>query len=306
MSSSSSSQPRIAIIGSGAIGGFLAARLALAGRDPTLCVRSPVEELILESGGETHRVPVAIATDPSTEGPAEFVLLTTKAQDTAGAEPWLSALCRAGTTLVVVQNGIDHEARVAPYAAGAKILPALAYAGAERVAPGHVRHHTGSSLVVPKGEAGAALASLFAGSGVGIEQDEDFLTASWTKLLGNLAANPVTALTMRRMEVFGDPGTRALALSLLEEAVAVGRASGARLAEDQAQRTLAVLLGYNPAGGSSMLYDRLAGRPLEHEYLTGAVVRAAQRHGIDVPANRTVLALVAALSDGLAGARRSP
>jgi len=59
------------------------------------------------------------------------------------------------------------------------------------------------------------------------------------------------------------------------------------------------LSGYSPAGGSSMLYDRLARRPLEHDYLTGAVVRAADAHGIAVPSNRTVLALLAALSDGL-------
>ena len=295
----SSPDPTIAIIGGGAIGGFLAAHLSLAGRRPTLCVRSPIEELILESGGATHRVPLAIATEPSRVGPADIVLLTTKAQDTPGAAPWLAALCRQGTILVVVQNGIEHAARVMTYAAGATILPALAYAGAERVGPGHVRHHTGSALVVPKGEAGAKIAALFAGSPVAVKEDEDFLTASWAKLLGNLAANPLTALTLRRMEVFTDAGARALALTLLEEAVAVGRACGAKLAEDQAQRTLRELSGYSPAGGSSMLYDRLARRPLEHDYLTGAVVRAADAHGIAVPSNRTVLALLAALSDGL-------
>jgi 2-dehydropantoate 2-reductase len=148
------------------------------------------------------------------------------------------------------------------------------------------------------------LASLFAGSGVGVRQSEDFLTASWMKLLGNLAANPMTALTARRMEVMHDRGIRELALSLLEEAVAVGQASGAKLAKDQAQKTLAELSGYSHSGGSSMLYDRLAGRPLEHDYLTGAVVRAAARHGIDVPLNRAVLAILAALSEGFSAGRK--
>ncbi|MFI5013411.1 MAG: 2-dehydropantoate 2-reductase [Hyphomicrobiales bacterium] len=304
MPSPPSSQPRIAVIGGGGIGGFLAARLALAGREVTLCVRSAFAELVLESGGKTQRAPVAIATEPSAQSAAEWVFLVTKAQDTQGAAPWLARLCKPGTILVVVQNGIDHEARVAPVAAGATILPALAYAGAERVAPGHIRHHTGSALVVPKGEAGAALAALLAGSDVGVRESEDFLTASWMKLLGNLAANPVTALTARRMEVFRDPAIRQLALSLLEEGAAVGRACGAKLPMDQARKTLAEISGYSASGGSSMLYDRLAMRPLEHEYLTGAVVRAAARHGIDVPLNRAVLAILGALSDGLSAGRK--
>jgi 2-dehydropantoate 2-reductase len=299
MSLSASSEPRIAVIGAGAIGGYLAARLALAGREVTLCARSVLPELVLESGGKRQTAPVAIATDPQAQVRADWVFLATKAQDTAGAAAWLSRLCAAGTTLVVVQNGIEQEAGVAPFAAGAAILPALAYAGAERVAPGHIRHHSGSSLVVPKGEAGSGLAALFAGSGVGVRQSEDFLTHSWMKLLGNLVANPVTTLTMRRMEVVRDPGIRELALRLLEEGAAVGRACGAKLAEGQAQGTLDELSGYSPSGGTSMLYDRLAGRPLEHEFLTGAVVRAAARHGIDAPLNRAILALLGALSEGL-------
>jgi 2-dehydropantoate 2-reductase len=296
---SPSSSSRIAVIGAGAIGGYLAARLALAGRKVTMCVRSPFRELVLEAGGKRHSAPVAVETEPSGQGPAEWVLLATKAQDTAGASAWLARLCKAGTTLVVVQNGIDHEARVASIAGEATILPALAYAGAERVAPGHVRHHTGSRLTVPKGKPAEGLASLFAGTGVSIEESGDFLTAAWTKLLGNLAANPITALTARRMEVFRDPGIRELMLALLDEAVQVGRAAGAKLATDHAQKTLDTLSGYSHSGGSSMLYDRLAGRPLEHEYLTGAVVRAAERHGIEAPLNRAVLALLAALSEGL-------
>ena len=128
------------------------------------------------------------------------------------------------------------------------------------------------------------------------------------ELLGNLAVNPITALTMRRREVFRDPAARALALSLLEEAVVVGRAAGAKLAEDQAQRTLKELSGYSASGGSSMLYDRIAGKPLEHEYLTGAVVRAAERHAISVPVNRTILALLEALKETptLAGVTGKP
>jgi 2-dehydropantoate 2-reductase len=127
----------------------------------------------------------------------------------------------------------------------------------------------------------------------------DFLTASWRKLLGNVAANPLTALTMRRIGVLREPDVNALAQGLLHEAVAVGRAAGARLKPEDVPSVLEWQRGLDAGAGTSMLYDRLAGRPLEHEYITGAIVRTANRHGVDAPLNRAILALLRALSGGL-------
>ena len=87
-------------------------------------------------------------------------------------------------------------------------------------------------------------------------------------------------------------------VGLLREGVAVGRAEGAALSDEDVARTLAFYDALPPETGSSMLFDRLAGRPLEHQGLTGAVVRAAERHGLDVPLNRAILALL----EGLDGA----
>ena len=288
-------KPRVAVVGSGAVGGFLASELTAAGCRVMLCVRTPMPRLTVTSQGKAREVPVEIVTDPNGLAPVEWLVLTTKAQDTPGAAAWLSQLADENTTIVIAQNGVEHAARVAPFAPKSAVLPALVYAAVERVAPGEITHHLGSQLTVPAGPAADALARLVQGSALTIKPEADFLTAAWRKLLGNLSANPITALTLQRIGVMHDPDIRKLALGLLTEGAAVARAEGASLRPDEAERVVADLMGYNPGGGSSMLYDRLAHRPLEHEFITGAVVSAAARHDIAVPLNDAFLALLRAL-----------
>ena len=139
------------------------------------------------------------------------------------------------------------------------------------------------------------MARCFEGSALAVEIEPEFLNAAWRKLLANVVANPVTALTLRRMDVFTDEAVQELGRGLLAEAIAAGRASGATLGDDEVDRILTISAGANPGSGSSMLYDRLAGRPLEHAYLTGAVVRAGERHGVPTPLNKAILALLGAV-----------
>lgn len=286
----------VAIIGSGGIGGYLAGALVGAGREVTLCVRTRFDRLVIESGGASREVPVRQASAPADVGPARWVLLTTKAQDTGGAKPWLDALVGPGTTLVMVQNGIGHLERARPVANGAAILPAIIYCAVERDRPGHIVHHGAAKLVIPRGPGSAALAALFAGSGFEVQEAEDFTTAAWRKLCNNLVGNAITALTLRRGNVFAEPAILDLARDILNEALAVARAEGAALTQAEIDESHAGLGRFGPEAGTSMLYDRLAGRPLEHEALTGALVAAAGRHGIPVPVNRTLLSLLTAVS----------
>jgi 2-dehydropantoate 2-reductase len=288
---------RIAVIGAGAIGGVLAQAACQAGHDVTLCVRTPIPSLSVIRDGEASQVPVRVAADPGTlAGPVSWVLVTTKGHQTAGAEPWLRRLAGPNTTVVAVQNGVDHAERLAQLRPPGPVLPALAYIAARREAPGQVVHVTGRRVVVPCGEAGAAFAALLANGPVDVELSPDFLTAAWRKLLTNVAANPVTALTGRTMAVLGSPGIPALVEGLLTESVAAGVAAGARLSATDVADTLDFYARFQPDAGTSMLEDRLAGRPTEHEEITGAVVRAGDRHGVQVPLNRALLALLAAAS----------
>jgi 2-dehydropantoate 2-reductase len=286
---------KVAVIGAGGIGGFVASELLAAGHHVTLCVRTPIDRLVVEEAGQRREAPVAIATDPAAQTAAAWIFVTTKAQDAASAAGWLARLADAASVVVVLQNGIDHAARVAPFVRGATILPALSYMAVERVARGHIVHHKGRQIIVPAGPAAAALSALVEGSSLDIVQEADFTTAAWRKLLSNLVANPITALTLQRIGVIQDPDIKALARGVLREGAVVAAAEGARLTSADADAVLDEFASYSPDGGSSMLYDRLAGRPLEHEFLTGAVVRAAERHHIDAPLNRALLALLRAL-----------
>jgi 2-dehydropantoate 2-reductase len=290
---------RVAVIGAGGVGGLLAAEAVAAGHDVTLCVRKATPRLMIETPEGKREIDVRIATEPAREKPVPWLLLATKAQDTAGAGQWLSHLIDGATIVVVPQNGIDHAERVQAFVDAARVLPALIFAAVERVAPGHIVHHVGNRIVVPAGELGARFASLLAGSHTDVVQEHDFASAAWRKLLQNAAANPITTLTLQRMHIMRDPDIRALTRALLTEAVEVARAAGARLTTADVDATLELYSGYRDDGGTSMLYDRLAGQKLEHEYITGVIVRTAERHGLDAPLNRAILALLRALDRGL-------
>ena len=282
----------IAIVGGGGIGGYIAGALRQAGHNPVLCLRTPFDELEIVEQGEAHKVDVQLATDPTEVNPARWILLTTKAQDVAGAASWLQALSCPGTTVAVIQNGVDHARRIAPYLpAGATVLPTIIYCAVERTAPGRIIHHGSARMHVPATHEGACFAELFTTSSFKVVQEDDFVTAAWRKLLSNAVGNPITALTLRRMTVLAQAPMRQLGGGLMAEVVAVAQAEGAKVTLEDAER---VLDGYGRMGltGTSMLYDRLAERPLEHAFLTGSVVEAADRHGLPVPLNRAILALL--------------
>ena len=159
-------------------------------------------------------------------------------------------------------------------------------------------HHGYGRLTVPAGAAADGLAALYEGSDLEIAPTDDFTTVAWRKLLSNAVANPVTALTARRNEVLAEPATRDLVVGLAREVMAVGRSVGAALTDADIDALVAHYDGMPPGLGTSMLYDRLAGRPLEHEYLTGAVVATGLRTGVPTPLNAAVLALLRGVRTG--------
>jgi len=287
--------PSVAVIGAGGVGTLVAAHLQEAGHDVTLCVRRPVDRLVVETPARTRRLPARSVLDPDAVGVADWVLLATKGHQTRDAAPWLARLAGERSVVVVLQNGVDHRERLAPLVGGAELLPALVYTYAESVEPGHVRHSKGNHLVVPAGRCGARFAALLASSGLQVRQDPDFHTAAWRKLLGNVAANPVTALTGRRGEVLHDVDVLRLCTAVMRECVEVARAEGADLGEQDVAALEEVFRTFPPDAGTSMLWDRLAGRRLEHELINGAVVRAGRRRGIPTPLNEALLTLLRAI-----------
>jgi 2-dehydropantoate 2-reductase len=295
----------IAVVGLGSIGGVVAGCLAKARRHRVVaCVRKPIAELTLDGPDGTAKVPLPALTDPAKAEPVDWVLLCTKTHQTEATAPWLARLCAPNTKVAVLQNGVDHVARVASLVKGATVVPVIVYFNGERIADDHVRLRQGADqdLLVADDEAGRAFAQLFDGTPIRVGLSDDFTTAAWRKLLINAIASPITALTLQRQAVLRRPDVKALCLDIVREAVAVARAEGAKLTSDEAEAALAMLFTFPLEAGTSMYFDRLAGRPLEHEAKTGAIVAAGERHGIPTPINSALLPLLHAISDAAAKA----
>jgi 2-dehydropantoate 2-reductase len=289
-----SAPERVAVIGAGSVGCMLAAHLAAAGCDITICGRTPLDRVAMTIDGETFEHKVDWAAEPGELPPLRFVVLATKIHHTAEVADWLRAL-PSGAVVVAAQNGVDHRARIEALT-GATVVPTLVYPNAERIGPGQVRvRRTGRGLVVPDDEAGRETVELFEASGVDIEAVADFPTAAWEKLLYNVIANPLTALTGRPLEILAEPAMAALGLDLALETVEVAHAEGTALTPLDARVALAWLQGLSGATPSSMLQDRLAGRAMEHQGLLGPVVELGRRHGVPTPLTSAVLALLDAL-----------
>jgi 2-dehydropantoate 2-reductase len=290
----------VAIIGLGNIGGVAAGCLRAADRhEIVVCVRQPIQRLYLERPEGDVEVSLRALTEPAEASRVDWVLLCTKAQQTPSAAPWLARLCDSSTRIAVLQNGISHVERVAPLAGGAVVVPTLVYYNGERLGADRVRlrHVSEHALVATDDMDGRAFAQLLEGTPLRVLLSGEFSTLAWRKLLINAVANPITALTLQRQAVLRREDIKALCIAILDEAVAVARADGAQLADDESRKTLANLLTYPPEAGTSMYFDRLAGRGLEVEALTGAIVAAGERLHIATPLNSALLTLLRAISD---------
>jgi 2-dehydropantoate 2-reductase len=287
---------RVAIVGVGAIGGVLAALLEVTGRhEITLCTRRPMDRLTVKTPEAVVTVRAKNLTDPALAEPVDWVFVATKAYDAEGAAAWFPALCRNNAPVVVVQNGVEHRERFAPYVNPDLIVPVIIECPVERQQDGTVRQRGAVRLHVEAGRLGQELAQLFVGSNAQVDLTGDFVTVAWRKLCVN-SAGALSALTMKPAGVLRDEAMAEIARQMVAECVAVGRAEGAHLGKDTPQR---VLDGYReqPRDSiNSMLADRLAGRPMEIDARNGVIVRKGEQHGIETPLNQMTVALLQALS----------
>ena len=290
--------PTVAVVGPGAIGTTVAVALHESGAAPFVAGRTARPELRLDVGASVVVAPVPVRTDPDdAPGAVDLVVLAVKATQNADAAPWLARLCRPGTVVCVLQNGVEQRQAVAPLAPGATVVPAVVWFPAERLPDATVRLLADPRLTLPDGPGSDLVVRALQGSRCVVGTTSDFVSDAWRKLLQNAAAG-LMALTGRRSGVFGRDDVGALALAYLRECLAVARAQGADLGEDEPQRVLDAFRGAPPERGTSILADREAGRPLEWDARNGVVSRLGRAHGIPTPISDVLVPLLAATSDG--------
>jgi 2-dehydropantoate 2-reductase len=293
-----------AILGAGGVGGLIGASLARSGEAVTMVVRPEAVAgypplLRLESPFGSFSVPVECAA----EVPACDVLwLTVKATQLESA---LGAVTNPESfrSIVPLLNGIDHLALLRARYGDERVIAATIAGEMERVAPGHFVHRTSFALLNVS-SAGRSLLQTTIDDlqkiGFGCRFIDDEPTLMWSKLVF-LAAFALTtsAADMTTGEILSDPSWRELGLGCIREACAVGVAEGAKLDAD------AVIAGVVKMPGnmrSSMQKDVEQGRPPELDAIAGPILRGADRHGIEAPATKKLVAAVEARVAALAKA----
>jgi 2-dehydropantoate 2-reductase len=322
---------KIAIVGAGAIGGYLGTKLALAGEDVTFIARNRNLEAInangfrlqLDDGSELHAAGVRAVQRCADAGPQDAVLLTVKAHQVRDLLPELRGLFGPATAVVTMINGIPwwyfhrlagpHEGRgldsvdpggvLAAHIEPERVIGSVVYPAAELVAPGVVKLIEGNRFTLgePDGERSPrieALSQAFMRAGFKAPVSRDIRSEIWVKLWGNLSFNPISALTHATLEdICRFPLSRALAAAMMTEAQAVAEALGVRFKITLEQR----IAGAEAVGAhkTSMLQDVEHGRALELEALVGAVVELGRITSVPTPSIQAIYAATTLLGHTL-------
>jgi 2-dehydropantoate 2-reductase len=309
---------KVAVLGAGAIGSYVGAALARGGAEVALIARGPHLAALREHGVTVHsprgdfHADVQATEDPSEVGPVDVVFLGLKAYSYASAGPLLAPLLHDRTAVVAGQNGVPwwyFHRHGGPYdgrrieavdpggATTAAIDPARAigcvvYCSTELEAPGVVLHGEGTRFTLgePDGSLSdrcAEISAAFRAGGLKAPVDARLRDQIWLKLLGNVAFNPITALTGATLGQLADlEEMRDLLRAIFAECAEIATTLGVELPVSLERRLEA---GFEVGDHkTSMLQDLEAGKPLELDCMTGAVVELARRLEIAVPHTETV------------------
>jgi 2-dehydropantoate 2-reductase len=305
---------RIVIIGTGAMGSVYAGLLADAGyevwavdswADHIEAIRSKGLRVSGASGDRTARL--AAATDAREAGPADLVIIATKAHDVEAAARAARAIVAPDGAVLTIQNGLGSAERVADIVGSGKVLVGVVGGfGASIKAPGHV-HHNGWELVRLgefDGRVTARLervAAVWEKGGFKVRVFEDVHQLVWEKLVCNVAFSGTCTLTELTIgEVLASPHAFEVAAGCASEAYAVARAKGIKLDFEDPVAYVRAFGEAIPGARPSMLLDHMAGRPSEIDVINGAVPRVGAEVGVPTPVNGTVVALVKARESAFA------
>ena len=294
---------RVAVMGSGGVGGYYGGRLAAAGEDVTFIARGAHLAAIQRDGlhvksvaGDFHVRPKA-TDDPGTIGVVDLVLFAVKGYDTEIAAERVRPVVGPETTVLCVQNGVDNEEKLERILGKSHILAGVVHVLSTISAPG-VISQTAGPRTLKCGETDGCLSprvtrivEAFVRAGVGAEASTKILVDLWEKYLFICAHGGVTALGRLGIgEILGCSETARFYRAVMEEIAAVGRAKGVALPADAVDRALAFAGKLQPEMRSSLAHDLDRGNRLEIEPLMGAVIRYGAEVGVPTPLNAVIYA----------------
>ena len=288
---------RIAIFGTGGVGGYFGARLAEAGEDVVFLARGAHLEAIRRAGlkvvtdsGVILVHPAQATDDPAEVGAVEAVLVCVKAWQVSEAARAMGPMVGPDTAVCPLQNGVEAAAQLVEVLGERPVLGGLSGTLSFITAPGEIRS-VGNTNFVKLGERDGRtserarrLRDALARAGVDAEIPQDIEAATWQKFLFVTAFGGVGAVTRAPLGVIRDvPETRRLLEGCMRETHAVARARGVALAEDGVARGMALLETLAPEGTTSLHRDIVDGKPSELEAWSGAVVRLGAESRVPTP-----------------------
>jgi 2-dehydropantoate 2-reductase len=299
---------RVAVIGSGGVGGFVGGKLAQAGHEVAFLARG--EHLrALQSGGlhvesttGNFDIPSVTATDqPAELGPADLFLFTVKTYDTDSAAAPLKPLLRPGATVLTLQNGIDNHERIDAVLGEGVALPGTIRIETTIARPGVIAH-TSPNYLIRFGEVGAggpqservdALKAAFSEAGLSVHVPRNMRLDLWQKFLMIVSFAGLSTLARASLgEILASPELTGTFRDILGEVAAVARAEGVDLGDEIVDKMIEMYQGLHPSFKSSMQRDLERGKRLEVDALAGVVVRLGQKHGIPTPVTACVNAVL--------------
>jgi 2-dehydropantoate 2-reductase len=302
---------KIAIMGSGGIGGYYGAMLQNGGADVTFIARGAQLEALRQNGIAVEGVkpvqlPKVKATDdPATIGKVDMVIFSVKLRDTESAARQILPLIGPDTGIISLQNGVQKDDMLAPIVGREHLLGGAAYIGVSVVRPGVIRK-AGTMERLAFGEfdnkvskrAQAFLDVCKAGNIVA-DIPPDISLELWQKFVVIVTMSSITSAMRSTIgPIRSNRQARQFALDLMREVVAVGRAQGVALDPDFADKRIAHVDGMAPEMRASMALDLELGRPLELPWLAGAVVDLGAKKGVPTPCCRAVRDILALYVDG--------
>jgi 2-dehydropantoate 2-reductase len=293
----------IAILGAGALGSVIGARLAEAGRSVELLTtntahRDAIQDigLTFETPEGTRRIDIAATPPDAPSRQPDLILLMTKTKDIEAALAAARPMIERGAHVLTLQNGLGNAERVAALVLRARVFYGSTMTNGRMIAPGHVATQgTGTASFTALDPAGLAFAETAALEvpGFSLTFDAEADRILWRKAAFNCALNAICGLTMALVgRVGGTPSARQLAYDVAAEVVALANAEGIPITMDEVRAQMDRALDSHGTHKSSMMQDMEARRPTEIESLCGEVVRRAATHRIPVPLNTALAALV--------------